>query len=118
MIQRREHFRFTLESRDAFRVGEERARRHLERDLALQARVRRAPDLAHAPLADLGGDLVRADASAGGQRHVRTLAGIIRTSTSSRRSLRASRQRASSGTSGNTWVANVMRPCHYLRVKL
>ena len=63
-----EHFGFALEAgepvrdRSANDVGQD-----LDRDLALQLRVVRAVDLAHAAGADLGGDFVRAEAGAGSQ---------------------------------------------------
>jgi hypothetical protein len=39
MIQRREHLRFALESRDALEVGRERGRQRFERDVAAKFRV-------------------------------------------------------------------------------
>ena len=46
-------------------VEGERERQHLDGDLAFQLRVRRAKHLPHPTRANLGGDLVNADASAG-----------------------------------------------------
>ena len=70
MVERREDFGFALEAREPVGVGRERRRQDLDRDLALQLRVGRAIDLAHAAFADLRGDLVDAEARAGseGQR--------------------------------------------------
>ena len=45
------------------------ARQDLDRDGAIQARVARLVDLAHSAGADWREDLVRAEASSGGQRH-------------------------------------------------
>ena len=58
MIQRGEHFRFALESREPIASAATTAGRTLDRDLALQLRVGRAIDLAHAARADLRGDFV------------------------------------------------------------
>ncbi len=44
-------------------------RQDLQRDIAIELGVARAIDLAHAPFAEQGHDFVRADASAGGERH-------------------------------------------------
>ena len=48
MIQRREHPRLALEARAPFRVGRERRRQDLDRDLAPELVVVRAVHLAHA----------------------------------------------------------------------
>ena len=52
MIQRREHLRFALEPREPIRIGRERLRQDLERDVAIQPRVAGAIHLAHAARAD------------------------------------------------------------------
>jgi hypothetical protein len=64
MIQRREHFGFTLESRDPIRIGGDRRRQNLDGDIALQLGIRRAVDLSHAACADWRGDIVDAEARA------------------------------------------------------
>ena len=65
MMELGEELRFTLEPRQALPVFGERRRQDLDRHLALEARVGGAVDLAHAALADLGEDLVGAEAGAG-----------------------------------------------------
>ena len=70
MVQRREHFRFALETREPIVVSGERWRQDLDRDLAFQPGVGRPIDLAHAPFADLGGDFVDAEAGAGSEGQV------------------------------------------------
>jgi hypothetical protein len=65
MVQGREHFRFTLKPRDPIVVSGEQRRQDLDRDLAFEPGVGRPIDLAHAPFADLGGDLVDAETGAG-----------------------------------------------------
>ena len=70
-----EKLRFALESRETLLVLGERCRQDLDRHLALELGVGGAIDLAHAALAELGGDLVGAEALAdhrwrrGRQRH-------------------------------------------------
>src|SRR5262245_27976781 len=61
MIQRREHFRFALESRQPFAIGGNVGGKNLDRDLALQLRVARAIHLAHAAGAKRRDHLVRAE---------------------------------------------------------
>ena len=48
MVQRREHLRFALEAREAIGIGGEGVRQDLDRDVAIELRVARAIDLAHA----------------------------------------------------------------------
>ena len=64
VVELREELRLALESRQALLVLGERRGQDLDRDLALQPRVGRAVDLAHPALAELGGDLVGAEALA------------------------------------------------------
>ena len=64
VIELGEELRFALEARQALLVLGEGGRQDLDRHLALQARVGGAIDLAHAALAELGGDLVGAEALA------------------------------------------------------
>ena len=54
MIQRGERLRFALEARQAVGVGRERLGQDLDRDVAIELRVARAIDLAHAACADSG----------------------------------------------------------------
>ena len=64
MIERRERLRFARETREAIGVERERLGQHLDRDVAIELRVRRAIDLAHAARADGGDDFVGSEASA------------------------------------------------------
>jgi hypothetical protein len=59
-----------LEALHPLAVARERLRQHLDRDLALQLRVRRPIDLPHAPGAERAPDLVRTEAGSGGQCHL------------------------------------------------
>ena len=52
------------------RISGDVFREDLDRDLVLPLRVRRLIHLPHAAFADLGGDLIRAEAGAGSQGHV------------------------------------------------
>ena len=70
MVQRREQFGFPLESHEAIGVAGHRGGQHFDRDLTLQAGVGGAVNLSHAADPEGGHDRVRAEASAGGQRHV------------------------------------------------
>ena len=74
MVQRCEHLRFALESRDAIRITDERGGEDLNRDVAIEFRIARAVDLAHAAGADGGDDFISAKARTGTQRHWRALA--------------------------------------------
>ena len=69
MIERREQSRFALEARHAIGVRRERRRQDLQRDVAIQLRVARAIDLAHAAGAEEREDFVGAEARTRGQRH-------------------------------------------------
>ena len=84
MIQRRERLRFALEPRQALGVSGERVRQDLDRDLAIQLRVRRPIHLPHAAFADLRGDFVDAEAGAGSEGQT---AGSIAVSVARTRSL-------------------------------
>jgi hypothetical protein len=68
MSQRGEHLRFTLEPRATIGICGPCVGEHLDRDLARQAGVSCAIDLAHAPCAKQRDDLITAETSAGGQR--------------------------------------------------
>ena len=71
MIERREHLRLALKSRDAIRVGGEQLGKNLDRDVAAQARVARSIHFAHAARADGGHNLVRADSRVWREGHCR-----------------------------------------------
>ena len=61
--------RLGLEALEPVRVLREGRGQDLDRDLAAQARIRRAVDLAHAARAERREDLVRAEAGSGGEGH-------------------------------------------------
>ena len=65
MVELGEELRLALEAREALPVLGEGRGQDLDRDVALELGVGRAVDLAHAALAELGGDLVGAEAGAG-----------------------------------------------------
>ena len=67
MIQRRERLRFTLKAGDPLGISDERVRQDLDRHVAIQRRVARSVDLAHAAGPEGGEDLVRAEAGAGAE---------------------------------------------------
>ena len=75
MIQRGEDLRFALEACEPIGIDRERLRKNLDRDVAIQLRIARAIDLAHAAGAEGSDILVNAKASAGGQAH--GMCGII-----------------------------------------
>ena len=65
VVQRGEDFRLALETREPIGVTGERGRQDLDRDLALQRRVRRTIHFTHAADADAGDDFVDAETRAG-----------------------------------------------------
>ena len=65
MIQRREHLRFALESREAISILCESRRQQLEGNVASKTRVMREIHLAHAAAAERSNDGVRAEMVAG-----------------------------------------------------
>ena len=67
MIERGQHTRFALESREPLGVCRERARQDLDRHIAPEARVARAVHLAHAAGTERRHHVVVAQATAGGQ---------------------------------------------------
>ena len=71
MIQRREDFGFALEPHQPLCVCRNGLRQDLDRDLPLQVLVSGAIHLSHAADTDLGGDFIRAEASANSERHGR-----------------------------------------------
>jgi hypothetical protein len=64
MIQRGQRPGFALESRDAVCILRDGIRQHFDGDRARQVAIGGSIHLAHAPFADLGGDLIRTDAGA------------------------------------------------------
>ena len=69
MVERRQHLRFALESRQPVRVGGHRRRQYLDGDVTLQLAVAGAIDLAHAARAQGPDDGVDAEPRARLQRH-------------------------------------------------
>jgi hypothetical protein len=69
MVQRGTRLRLAVEASQAVRVGGHRVRQYLDGDLPRQIGVRRPVDLAHAALAEVTGDLIRAEARARRQGH-------------------------------------------------
>ena len=67
MIERGEHFRFALKTRETIRVRRDRGRQNLDRDLTFQPGVGRPKYLTHPAFADLSGDVVDADSVAGSE---------------------------------------------------
>ena len=69
MIERCQQLGLALEARRAVRVSSERVRQRFDGDLALQSRVARTKDLAHATSTKRGEDFVRAKSGTGDERH-------------------------------------------------
>ena len=69
MIQGCDGLRFDRESSEPIRIVGHRRLKHFDGDVAVEAGVVGAIDLAHATGTDGGRDLVRAKASTGSQRH-------------------------------------------------
>ena len=70
VIERGEHLGLALEARQPIRVGGERLG-HLERHVPVELRVSGSAHLPHSAFADLGGDLIYAEAGAGSEGHGR-----------------------------------------------
>ena len=70
MIERRGRPCFLLEAAEPIGVGREERRQDLDGDVAPEARVAGAKDLAHAAGADRRDDFKRAEAGTGGQGHI------------------------------------------------
>jgi hypothetical protein len=71
MVQRGERPGFALEAGDAFVALRHGGREHLDGDVAVESCVARAVHLAHSALTEQAGDVIRAEAGAGGARHGR-----------------------------------------------
>ena len=69
MIQGGEHARFALEPRQPVWIVNDRIGKDLDRDLALEARITGAIDLAHATSAEHADDFIRTEARTGGEWH-------------------------------------------------
>jgi hypothetical protein len=69
MRQRRNGLRFAFEARQTVRIRREQLRQHLDRDVAIELRIARAIDLAHAPCTNGGDDFVGAEACSQRQAH-------------------------------------------------
>ena len=69
MVERRDGARFALEALAELGIGGECVGQDLDRDDAIEPRVARLVDLAHAAGADEREDFVGAEAGAGGQSH-------------------------------------------------
>ena len=67
MVERRRDARLALEPRQAIRIAGDAGRQDLDRDVASEARVARAIDLAHAAGPDGRHDLIRTKARTGGR---------------------------------------------------
>ena len=69
VVQRRQRLGFAGEPGEPFGVAGEEIGHHLDRDIAVERRVTRPIDLAHAAGAEEGQHLVRSDSGAGRNRH-------------------------------------------------
>ena len=75
MIQTGEDLRLPLEARKPIRIGRKRFRQDLQRHLPVQFGIGGLADLAHAALADEGGDIVVAEAGADVEGYTRFASG-------------------------------------------
>jgi peroxiredoxin len=83
MIERCQHLRLALQSRQSIGVVEERRGKRLDGDVAIQSRIARAIDFAHAAGAQRSGDLIGAESSSNRESHIAYLpAGTRRRSSS------------------------------------
>ena len=67
MVQRSEHFRFTLKASQSVRIRRQGGRQNLDGDLTFQLGIGGTIHLPHAAFTNLGGDLVDAETGAGGK---------------------------------------------------
>ena len=93
VVELREQVRLALEACETFLVRYEGRRQHLDRHLAPELGVGRAVDLPHSALAELGGDLVRAEAGARGGRHADAIRIMRRSPAAGARDRRRARSR-------------------------
>ena len=73
MVERGQHLSLALEPLQSLAIHGERCGKDLERDLAREPRVARAPDLSHRSRTELCDDLVRTESCSWRQRHPRIL---------------------------------------------
>jgi len=71
MVQGGEHLRLALEPGEPVLIEREGLGEDLQRDVATELGVARPIHIAHAAGVDFGGNLVRAEARAGRDRHVK-----------------------------------------------
>ena len=69
VVERRDRVRLPLETRERVGVLRQRFGEHLDRNVALQLRIPRLVDLAHAPGTERREDFVGAETGAGGESH-------------------------------------------------
>ena len=69
MVEEGEYLRLTLKACEPFGVVRKQIREDFDRDVAIELRVPRAIDFAHAARADRHADFVRAKTSASSKRH-------------------------------------------------
>ena len=67
MVERRQHLRLAAETSEALGIVRDGGEQNLDRDLAVQFRIARAIDLAHAAGAERRDDFVRPEARAGSE---------------------------------------------------
>ena len=70
MVQRGERLRFAREAGEAFRDQRKELGQDLDRDVAIELRIARAIDLAHAAPTELADHFISAQAGARSQRHM------------------------------------------------
>jgi hypothetical protein len=73
VIERREHLRLALESREPIAIGRHHCRQNFQGDVAAELGVARAVDFAHPAGADWRDDFVRTDPRSGLEGHRRGL---------------------------------------------
>jgi hypothetical protein len=69
VVERREDLRFSLEAGEPIGIGGEGVWQDFQRDIAIQLRIARAIDLAHAPRTESGENFVRTDSRTNGECH-------------------------------------------------
>jgi len=69
MIEGREHLRFAAEARETIGIVRHRGQEDFDRDVAIQLRVARPVNFAHAARPEGRLDFVRPEASSSGQGH-------------------------------------------------
>jgi hypothetical protein len=69
MVQRGQRLRLSLEAHQAIGIGREQLGQDLDGDIAVEVRIARAIDLAHAARAEGGDEFMGAKTGAAAQRH-------------------------------------------------